>query len=361
MTPNQHRCRPMGRRWSRAFLLSALAAYAWIPATAADAKTELLILGATGAPGSTVSVTVALSDASTAVVGAGADLHFDTNVLDFLGQFAAAQCSVDPRLGSNDFIIGSVGAGVINLGVAPSPGAFPVAALGDGALAHCDFHIKSGAPAGATSLVIQNPLLTDALGNHLGVRAVNGTVVVGAAAGCPAIPSLCNTAGKNEVQIEDDKLGWQWAKGVPAAAQSDFGNPVAGGTSYRLCIYDETAGVPVLRMGVAIPGGASCGGTACWRAVGASGWSYTDRAGTAGGIARVLLKGGAAGKPSVKVTGAGETLPLAAPFSATQFFAEEGAVTVQLSRTDAATCWSSTFTALGTTKNTVTEFKATSP
>jgi len=354
--PNQHRWRPIRLRAS---LLSALVAYAWISATAAHAKTELLILGALGAPGSTVSVTVALSDASTAAVGAGVDLHFDTNVLDFLGQSAAAQCSVDPRLGNNDFIIGSVSPGVINLGVAPSPSVFPIAPLGDGALAHCNFQIKGG--AGATSLVIQSPLLTDALGNHLGVRAVNGTVVIGGAAGCPATPSACSAAGKNEVQIENDKLGWQWAKGIPAAAQSDFGNPVAGGTSYRLCIYDETAGTPVLRMGVTIPGGAPCGAAACWKAVGASGWSYTDRAGTAGGIARVLLKGGAAGKPSVKVTGAGEILPLSAPFSVTQFFAEESAVTVQLSRTDAATCWSSTFTAPGTTKNTVTEFKAKSP
>jgi hypothetical protein len=126
-------------------------------------------------------------------------------------------------------------------------------------------------------------------------------------------------------------------------------------------LHLQTGGSAVLKMGATIPAGGTSGPTACWKALGTSGWSYKDKAGTSFGITKVLLKGGAAGKPLVKLAGAGATLSLPAPFSATQFFDEDTGVIVQLSRTDSATCWSNTFTAPGTTKNTGTEFKAKSP
>jgi hypothetical protein len=56
--------------------------------------------------------------------------------------------------------------------------------------------------------------------------------------------------------------------------------------------------------------------------------------------------------------GKGGLLPLPAPVSATKFFNQDPAVIVQLSRTDASACWSTTFNTAGTKTNSATQFKA---
>jgi hypothetical protein len=183
------------------------------------------------------------------------------------------------------------------------------------------------------------------------------------AAGCPASPAMtCDTAGKNKLLAKNGpnaKLGWHWGNGVAAVTQGDFGNPVSGGTSYRFCLYDESSGAPVLKVGATIPAGATCGSVPCWKALGTSGWSYKDKLG-AHGISQLLLKGGTAGKPLVKFKGgAGGTLPN--PISLTQFFAEDPAVIVQLYSSSSANCWSSTFDASSTKANSGTVFKAKTP
>jgi hypothetical protein len=85
-------------------------------------------------------------------------------------------------------------------------------------------------------------------------------------------------------------------KGLAAPlAAADFGDPVAGGTSYAVCLYDQYGGtIGGFTLGQA---GASCGVPArpCWRGLGTLGFRYVDRNGTEHGIKRVLLKGGATG------------------------------------------------------------------
>lgn len=183
---------------------------------------------------------------------------------------------------------------------------------------------------------------------------------------CPALPAMgCDGAAKSQVLLESGvvpKLDWKWGKGIPALSQSDFGDPVSGGTNYLLCVYDESGGSPVLKMGATIFGGGTCPTKACWKASGTSGWSYKNRTGNnTGGVTKVKLKGGAAGKPLIKLAGGGSSLVLPAPVSGTQFFNQDTALIVQLSRTDAATCWISTFSTAGTKRNTGTEFKAKTP
>ena len=113
--------------------------------------------------------------------------------------------------------------------------------------------------------------------------------------------------------------------GAPLAA-SDFGDPVAGATSYALCFYDggraHVGGLTLERAG------ATCGPPArpCWRGLGSVGYRYVDRDATVHGIRRLLLKGGPAGAgkallrakltPGRSVSGLPPNLPLALVVSA---------------------------------------------
>ena len=127
-----------------------------------------------------------------------------------------------------------------------------------------------------------------------------------------------------------DKLAWKWTKGE-ATAIADFGDPVHS-TSYTLCIYDETDGVPALKMGATIPP------TVAWTAK-PKGWKYLDPALAFGGIKSVLLKSGKAGKAKIVVKGHGDNLAMPPlPLSQDQH------VIAQLSNT-VGVCWEARFSA----------------
>jgi len=188
------------------------------------------------------------------------------------------------------------------------------------------------------------------------------------AAACPSMPlNTCLSAGTSSVSVKHNPdaarrtVSWRWSKRMTPLVQGDFGDPLDGITSYRLCIYDDTAGVPMLKMAATVASGGACGTKPCWRSVREKGWAYKNKVGNATGITKVLLKGSAAGKPRVRVGGKGDLLLLPAPVSATKFFNQDPAVILQLSRTDATTCWSTTFGAAGTKTNSGNRFKARVP
>jgi hypothetical protein len=185
------------------------------------------------------------------------------------------------------------------------------------------------------------------------------------AAGCPAVPASCYAAAKNSVSFDADPtkrtFSWKWTKGTAQLTQSDFGDPLSGGTSYTVCVYDQAGGAPVFKMGAAIAAGNSCGTRACWKTISKKGWGFKNNTGNADGITRAQLKGGPAGHPQVQVWGRGVNLPMPVPITGTQFFAQDTAVIVQLYRNDAASCWSSTFDASSTKKNDGAQFRAMTP
>jgi hypothetical protein len=156
------------------------------------------------------------------------------------------------------------------------------------------------------------------------------------------------------------RLQWHWSEGASAVMQSDFGNPLAT-TAYTLCLYDEVGGSAVFKTGATIPAAGTCGAKPCWRALSTTGWTYRDPAARNDGIKTVTLKGGSAGTPRIKMTGAGANLLQPSAFSGSMFFDEDTAVIVQLLRSDAGTCWSSTFSVSGTKRNDPAEFKALGP
>ena len=170
------------------------------------------------------------------------------------------------------------------------------------------------------------------------VRDASGTIPVSEATRAPAPRDDCALTGKAQLKMNDNAnpskrtLLWQWSKG--SASLADFGDPVAGTTSYRLCVYDDG----VLTMNPAIAGGGTCNGKPCWKIGGGTRLTYTNRTGNADGITGVTLKSGS-GKAMVQVKGKGAGLAL--PFPVT----DSVAVTVQLVK-DAGSgseCWGATF------------------
>lgn len=187
------------------------------------------------------------------------------------------------------------------------------------------------------------------------------------AAGCPAVPTgTCHGAGRSGVLFKgstdpaEQRLSWRWRRGTTALAQGDFGDPVTS-TSYRLCVYDQAGGTPVFKMGATVTPGGTCGTKPCWKALSDKGWAYKNAGGNGDGIRKVMLKGGDAGKPQIQVHGKGGDLSLPVPVSGTALFDQDPAVIVELHRTDAPVCWSSTFDTTSTKKNDGVQFRAVTP
>ena len=107
-----------------------------------------------------------------------------------------------------------------------------------------------------------------------------------------------------------DRLVWRWIKGE-ATSLSELGDPRApGGTTYSLCVYDAIAAVPALVLQAIVPPGGTCNRGPCWKAAGKNGYKYLDKDLSAGGIHKLLLKSGSAGKAKIVVTGKGTNLQM---------------------------------------------------
>jgi hypothetical protein len=181
--------------------------------------------------------------------------------------------------------------------------------------------------------------------------------------GCPTTPAMgCFSAGKSKllVRFHPDpgrrKLLWKWSKGTAPLAQADFGDPESGGTSYTLCVYDQSAGSSALAMSVPIAAGGTCHGRPCWKPLANLGWIYRDRD---RGL-KMLLTGGSAGAPKAMFKQKNPPA-LPTPVSGTQFFNQDTAVVVQLHSSGPAACWSTAFDQSTTRKNDGGNFRATIP
>jgi cysteine-rich repeat protein len=128
-----------------------------------------------------------------------------------------------------------------------------------------------------------------------------------------------------------NKLMWKW-RGTGSTV-ADFGDPRTS-TAYTLCVYDGSG----LRMNVAAPAGQTCAGSACWSAVGTSGFVYDDREGTPSGLTNVRLVRSASGITQIAITGRGYDLDLPVAGCICPF-AVSGTITVQLRNVESGVCW----------------------
>jgi len=137
-------------------------------------------------------------------------------------------------------------------------------------------------------------------------ESATSTPTAGGVICAPAPLGSCASAPKAKIKLQGGskaKLVWKWVGGSASMAQ--LGDPTAA-TSYRLCVYDDNA----LVMSPLIPAGLTCDGQPCWAAAGSTGFKFKDKAGANGGITKIKLKSGSAGKVLVKGAGPNLTPPL---------------------------------------------------
>jgi cysteine-rich repeat protein len=173
----------------------------------------------------------------------------------------------------------------------------------------------------------------------------------------PIDPLLCYVAPSTKLQIKDsatagkDKLSWDWGKGE-AFAQAALGTPnTAMGTSYTLCVYDNTTAVSALKAAIDIAPSPTL-----WVTKDPKGLQYKDKEGTSEGVTKAQLKTGDAAKTKVKLSAKGINLVLPAAASGSTFF-DSSNVIAQLVSSDGE-CWTSEFTPADTKLNAVDSFKA---
>ncbi len=155
---------------------------------------------------------------------------------------------------------------------------------------------------------------------------------------CGTAPALaCIAPGKGSLLVDEktagkEKLKVALTKLQPAVTQAQFGDPVAGSTAYKICIYDaanQLAGDYTIARA-----GQMCGDKPCWATVSDKGYKYGDKSTAADGILKMQLSGGDAGKGKVKVKGKNSTATL--PTGVAALLQNQTSATVQVLTTDAA-------------------------
>jgi hypothetical protein len=122
----------------------------------------------------------------------------------------------------------------------------------------------------------------------------------------PAPAGGCIAPGKGVLLVNEKTAGKEKLKVLLKNLQtvvtpSQFGDPVTGSTSYKVCIYD--AANQLSGEYIVARAGDICGELSCWSMVSDKGYKYSDKSTATDGIQKITLYGGDAGKGKVKVVG----------------------------------------------------------
>jgi len=148
----------------------------------------------------------------------------------------------------------------------------------------------------------------------------------------------CIGAGRAKVAVKEkvagrERLQVAFRMLAGSVEADDFGDPISGTTSHAICIYDETGDVVAdLRVDRA---GATCGTSACWRALADAGYRYKDPEGSADGVRTIVARGGS-GTGRLIVKARNTTSSAALPTGITARLAGAAAVLVQVHADDGA-------------------------
>jgi hypothetical protein len=171
---------------------------------------------------------------------------------------------------------------------------------------------------------------------------------------CPPNAVACRPSDGNKILIKNnsddtkDKLIWKWSKGADSLL-SDFADPTST-AEYALCFYAGPS-ADLLKQ-ISVPPSATK-----WSAAGSKGYKYKDQAGTAGGITKILVKGGTLGKSKALLKGKGALLP---DFDGDLPLAMgDLPLIVQLRNNQTGVCWEGAFPL--PKKNSADQFNAKSP
>lgn len=318
--------------------------------------TVTLVVGtAVIAVGDSGSFDVSLDSGGLDVAGIQIDITYDpsTPIADVGG---SPDCVVNPATGKDLFKAFLPGDRARFLVLSLSD----VNTIPDGVLFTCNVDVSLFASPGTYPLTGSNEGASDPDGNALTTVSTPGAVIVlppvptSTATPTPTLPppltptptvcapiplTGCRTAAKSSFSLRDDTLTWRWLNGT--SSLGDFGYPVAGPTTYAICIYGRQDGVASLAMRARVAGSSMCGGTFCWRPTGLRGFKYKDAAGTSDGITRIRLKTGS-GDAKILVKGKGAALPVPPPADPNNLIYQDPSVTVQLRNSDGI-CWEAVY------------------
>jgi len=187
-------------------------------------------------------------------------------------------------------------------------------------------------------------------GGGYGVRAQRFTFAPTIGTVCPTFAAdgckqpVVDFKGKLKIKDKDedtkDVLLWKWVNGEEVLV-GDLGSPL-GADGFALCLY-----APTLFTEAFVPSGGVCDGKPCWKAIN-NGFLFKDKAAANGGVKKLLVKAGDAGKAKLVVKAKGASLPTP-PLPLTL------PATMQLHGTS-GTCWSAEFHFAGVQKNTPDAF-----
>lgn len=316
----------------------------------AAGEVTLIVGTAIIAAGQSGTFDVSLDSGGLDVAGIQIDITFDplTPIADAAGE---PDCTANPATGKDLFKIFSTPTRARFLMLSFSD----LNPIPDGVLFTCNVDVSPSAPSDIYPLTGSNEGASDPDGGALTTISLPGAVIVaeptptstptptatpvpaGACASTP-IPG-CRTATNSKLTLGNGKLSWKWLRGT--SVLGDFGYPVAGPTSYTLCIYGAEAGAPTLALRATVPGNTMCGGTFCWKPTGVKGFKYKDAAGAADGITRMRLRAGS-GDAQIQVKGAGASLMIPPPADANNLVYQDPNVTVQL-RNSEGICWQAVY------------------
>jgi hypothetical protein len=156
--------------------------------------------------------------------------------------------------------------------------------------------------------------------------------------GCGPVPAVdCVASGKGVLLVSEKRTGkgkfqLSLSKLRTAVTASEFGNPVTGRTSYKVCIYDganQLKGVYTVARA-----GGLCGRLSCWSTMSDRGYEYTDKSTAADGILKIKLSGGRLGKGNVQIIGKNTASTLPRGIAAS--LQSESGATVQVLTSDAS-------------------------
>jgi hypothetical protein len=163
------------------------------------------------------------------------------------------------------------------------------------------------------------------------------------------LPTNCAPPGRSVLLLQNradnakDRVLFKWNKG-PQLEKAEFGDPLAT-ADYALCLYTGPQRTPLAHATVPHDAGK-------WSPLGDRGYRYKDSGGSAAGVTKILLKGGAAGKSLAQVKGKGANLP-DPTFSNLPL-----PVTAQLVNSQTNTCLEATYQTADVKKNDGGRFKA---
>ncbi len=135
----------------------------------------------------------------------------------------------------------------------------------------------------------------------------------------------------NEKKVGKEKLKVVLKKLLEPLVQGDFGDPVAGSSAYKVCIYD---GADQLSGDYTVDrAGDICGDKPCWSTVSTKGYKYGDKGTSAHGILKMKMLAGDAGKGKVLIVGKNNTATM--PLGVAAALQDATSATVQVLTNDA--------------------------